>query len=293
MTTTARRRPTPVDLWPAVALDDLLDAYATVTEGEPGRFVVRNVRSTSPRTLGAQLLGQAVALAERTFPGMAVQSLHTVFHRGGDTGRPMDVRVETVQSGRVLATAQVTYSQQGREHCRMLLMLSRDEPDFLRHGTALPEELVGPDACEEFSCALVPWETRTEGGEAAWDQQSDRPGAVDVWMRCKDVPDGPSASRALLAHAFEGFVVPVAGRPYSAAELDRRGGCGVGVVLSQTMTFHEGFSLRDWVLLRAESVYAGHGRMHGRLQAYADGRLVASSSADALMRAAQPGRAAG
>ncbi|WP_377267439.1 acyl-CoA thioesterase [Peterkaempfera sp. SMS 1(5)a] len=283
----------PADRWPAVDLDDLLDTRAAVTEATPGRFLVRNVRSTSPRTLGAQLIGQTVALAERSFPGMAVQSLHTVFHRGGDSGQPMEAQVETVQSGRVLATAQVTYHQQGREHCRALLMLSREEPDFLRHGTTLPDGVLGPDACEEFDCGLVPWETRTEGGSAAWDQEQARPATVDIWMRCKELPYDPSASRSLLAHACEGFVVPVATRPYPQAELDWRGGRGVTVLLSQTVTFHERFSLRDWVLLRSESVYAGHGRMHGRLQAYANGRLVASVSADALMRAASPGHPVG
>ncbi|MDI2129860.1 acyl-CoA thioesterase [Yinghuangia seranimata] len=257
------------------------------------RFRARNVLSPNRFTLGSQLLGQAVAAAERAFPGMAVQSMHAVFPRAGDVEAPIDISVETVHSGRALATAQVSFRQSGGEHARALVMLSRDEPDFLRHGATLPDDVAGPDACEPFDCPLVPWETRTEGGDAAWDSTVARPGPVDVWLRAKDAPGDPGASRALLAHASEAFVIPVALRGYPAAALERRGGRGVSVVLAQTVTFHEPFSLRDWILLRAESSYAGRGRMHGRFQAYGpDGRLVASITAEALMRPAHPHAAA-
>lgn len=276
--------------WPRVGLDDVLDTLRRDETEQAGRFVVRGLRSDHPSVLGSQLLGLAVSAAEHTLPGMRVQSLHTVFPRGGHAGEPIEVAVETVQSGRTLATAEVTFRQKGREHCRAVAMLTRDEPDFLRHGATPPDHVPGPDACEPFDCPLVPWETRVEGGITAWDREVSGPAAIDVWMRCKEIAgSGLGLSRSLLAHAMEAFVIPVAVRPYPLAELARRGGSGLSVVLAQTVTFHEPFDLAEWLLLRAENVYTGRGRMHSRLQAFADGGLVASAGGDGLLRAAGPG----
>ncbi|MYQ32223.1 thioesterase family protein [Streptomyces sp. SID4956] len=275
--------------WPRIALDDMLDALRTQETG-PGRLVARGLRTDHPSVLGSQLLGLTVATAERTLPGMRVQSLHTVFPRGGRAGEPIDVAVETVQSGRFLATLEVSFRQRGREHCRAVVMLTRDEPDFVRHGVVAHDDLPGPDACEAFDCPLVPWETRVEGGIGAWDRDASGPAAIDLWMRCKDLANGDRGlSRSLLAHAVEAFVIPVGVRPYPQAELVRRGGSGLSVVLAQTVTFHEPFDLAEWLLLRVENVYAGRGRMHSRFQAFADGRLVASAGGDGLLRAAVDG----
>jgi acyl-CoA thioesterase-2 len=273
--------------WPTTSIDDILTALEPEQTG-PGRFRARNVRAGIDRTLGSQLLGLTVAVAERSQPGMTVQSLHAAFPRGGDASRPIDVRVETVQAGRSLATVQVSYRQDEREHCRALVMLTRDEPDFLRHSARPPDELPGPDACEPFDCGLVPWETRTDGGQDAWRGAAGRPAAIDVWTRCKEVSGDGALSRQLLAHAVEAFVVPVGTLSHPPRELLRRGGCGLSVVLSQTITFHEPFTLDGWLLLRAESVHAGRGRLHGRIQVFSDGGLVASVSADGLLRAAAP-----
>ena len=273
--------------WPTTSVDDILTALEPEQTG-PGRFRARNVHSGIDRTLGSQLLGLTVAVAERSRPGMTVQSLHAAFPRGGDASRPIDVSVETVQAGRSLATLQVSYRQDEREHCRAMVMLTRDEPDFLRHSAGLPDDLPGPDACEPFDCGLVPWETRTEGGEDAWRGIAGRPASIDVWTRRKEVSGDRALSRQLLAHAVEAFVVPVGTLSYPSEELLRRGGCGLSVVLSQTITFHGPFTLDGWVLLRAESVHAGRGRLHGRIQVFADGRLAASVSADGLLRAAAP-----
>ncbi|WP_345677119.1 acyl-CoA thioesterase [Yinghuangia aomiensis] len=280
-------------LWPGIDLADLIAALQLTDTGaaDPApyaaRFRARNVPSRLPTTLGSQVLAQAVVAAERVVPGMAVQSIQGVFPRGGVAADPVGIDVEIVQSGRALATVGVTFQQEGREHCRALVMLSRDEPDFLRHQRPLPDDVPRPDACADLPVALMPWEVRTFGGEDALAPDLAGPPALDVWMRCKDVDDSPTLSRALLAHGTEGFLGPVALRPYPAEDIAARGGKGTSVMLSQTVTFHEPFSIHEWLLLRCESVYAGRSRMHGRIHVYAeDGRLVASVSADGLMRVA-------
>ncbi|MEV6069670.1 acyl-CoA thioesterase domain-containing protein [Nocardia sp. NPDC052001] len=271
-------------LWPVVDLTDLLDVLDLGDIG-PGRFRARNVSSTLPTTLGSQTLAQAVIAAERTVPHMAVQSLHGVFPRGGFADRDVEVDVEIVQSGRALATVQVTFRQQEREHARVLAMLSVDEPDFLSHGAELPAGLPGPEDCDELPCALLPWEVRTVGGAEAVALDLAGPPSLDVWMRCEKAPDLPGVNRALLAHGSEGFLGPVAMRPYPQAEIARRGGRSAAAMLAQTITFHRPFTLHDWLLLRCESPFAGAGRMFTRIQIFTRaGELVASVDAHGLMR---------
>lgn len=273
------------DNWPVVDLADLLDAL-DLAEIAPGRFRARNVTSTLPTTLGSQTLAQAVVAAERTVPHMAVQSLHGVFPRGGYADRAVEVDVEVVQSGRALATVQVSFRQDEREHARVLAMLSVDEPDFLDHHAVLPADVPGPGDCADLPCALLPWEVRTPGGADALALDLAGPPTLDVWMRCDKAPDLPMLSRALLAHGSEGFLGPAALRPYPQAEIARLGGRGRSAMLTQTITFHRPFTVHDWLLLRCESPFAGAGRMFARIQIFtAAGELVASVDSHGLMRA--------
>ncbi|MEU5407316.1 acyl-CoA thioesterase [Nocardia asteroides] len=273
------------DNWPVVDLADLLDAL-DLAEIAPGRFRARNVTSTLPTTLGSQTLAQAVVAAERTVPHMAVQSLHGVFPRGGYADRTVEVHVEVVQSGRALATVQVSFRQDEREHARVLAMLSVDEPDFLDHHAVLPADVPGPGDCADLPCALLPWEVRTPGGADALALDLAGPPTLDVWMRCDKAPDLPMLSRALLAHGSEGFLGPAALRPYPQAEIARLGGRGRSAMLTQTITFHRPFTVHDWLLLRCESPFAGAGRMFARIQIFtAGGELVASVDSHGLIRA--------
>ncbi|MFE3193606.1 acyl-CoA thioesterase [Nocardia sp. NPDC059240] len=272
-------------LWPVVDLHDLLGVLDLDDVG-PGRFRARNVSSTLPSTLGSQTLAQAVVAAERTVPHMAVQSLHGVFPRGGYADRDVDVEVEVVQSGRALATVQVSFRQETREHARVLAMLSIEEPDFLAHGAVVPVDVPGPEDCAELPCALLPWEVRTFGGADAVALELSGSPTLDVWMRCDKAPDLPGTARALLAHGSEAFLGPVAMRPYPQAEIARRGGRGAAALLAQTITFHRPFTLHDWLLLRCESPFAGGGRMYERIQIFTrTGELVASADAHGVMRA--------
>lgn len=269
----------------AVSWEALSAALDPEQVGE-GRFSVQGLDTGVGRIPGATLLGLCVVTAERRFPGRAVQSLQVVFPRGGRLDRPLEIAVEPVQQGRMLTTTQVVFSQQGREHCRALAMLGPQEPDYLQHTTQMPEDVPGPDACEPFAEPRLPWETLAEGGSDAYVGAAGKPASLDVWLRCKQAPDTPSASRALLAHSLELFVVPPALLAHDRRERERRGGDGTRVVLSQSVTFHEEFTLQDWVLIRSQNVHCGRSRLHTRLQAFADGRLVASSTADGLLRAA-------
>ncbi|MGW1997085.1 acyl-CoA thioesterase [Embleya sp. NPDC001921] len=282
-----------VSMWPNIATADLVDALELTPadladSGGPGAvttFGARNIVTRIPRTLGAQVLAQTVVAAERVVPHMAVQTLQGVFPRAGDPAEPVEVRVERLHQGRSAAMLQVGFRQGGHEHYRAFVTLGVVGPELVRHADPLPAEVVGPEDCAELPVSMLPWEVRTVGGPAALDPDLAGPPCLDLWTRCTGVADTATMARAILAWSTEGFLGPVALRPYPRAEIERRGGRAMSVALAQNITFHEGFSAHEWLLLRCASEYAGDGRMHGRIRVFTRaGRLVASVTADGLMR---------
>ncbi|WP_237534595.1 acyl-CoA thioesterase domain-containing protein [Streptomyces sp. SID3343] len=281
-------------MWPSITADDVLDALelerVAAAPGESRDVVVfraRNIVSRVPRTLGAQLLAQTVVAAERVVPHMTVQTLQGAFPRAGDPSLPVDVRVERLHEGRSVAMLQVGFRQGDNEHCRAIVTLGGPGAELVRHGDVLAADVPGPEECAEFPVPMLPWEVRTVGGVEALAPELAGPPRLDLWMRMPGgrLPDAGTWARAVVAYATEGFLGPVALRPYPSDEIARRGGRAMSVALAQNVTFHDEFSVGEWVLLRCASEYAGGGRMHGRIRVFArDGRLVASVTADGLMR---------
>lgn len=283
-------------MWPSIATADVVDALDLERVGPKGPegsadptgvvvFRARNIVTRIPRTLGAQVLAQTVVAAERVVPHMAVQTLQGVFPRAGDPTEPVDVRVERLHEGRSVAMLQVGFRQGAAEHFRAFVTLGVPGAELVRHADALPVEVPGPEECAELPVPMLPWEVRTFGGVDALAPELAGPPRLDLWTRCAKVADGPTTARAILAWTTEGFLGPVALRPYPRDEIERRGGRAMSVALAQNITFHQEFSAHEWLLLRCASEYAGDGRMHGRIRVFTrDGRLVASVTADGLMR---------
>ena len=53
---------------------------------------------------GGQLLGQSIMAASTIAPDKYVKTIHTVFARGGDVSKPLEIEVETMAAGRAMAT---------------------------------------------------------------------------------------------------------------------------------------------------------------------------------------------
>ena len=97
----------------------------------------------------------------------------------------------------------------------------------------------------------------------------------------------PAAHQAILAWATDGFLIGTALRPHAGlGQSQAHKALSTGVV-GHTLTFHEPFDLREWLLLAHESTHAGAGRSHGRAQVFTRaGRFVASFVQDNMIRAA-------
>jgi acyl-CoA thioesterase len=61
--------------------------------------------------------------------------------------------------------------------------------------------------------------------------------------------------------------------------------------VSHTVNFHDRFAASNWLLMAAESIWAGRGRAHGRCNIFTeDGRLVATYTQDCMVRSFPDGR---
>ncbi|GGM97892.1 acyl-CoA thioesterase [Streptomyces fuscichromogenes] len=264
---------------------DALDLKEVGTD----RYTAGNIDTGHFVVFGGQLLAQSIAAARFAEQGKSVKTLHTVFARAGSPAEPMQISVERLHSGRSLASCTVTISQ-GEQVCtRSMVLLSADEPDFIRHGDRLTD--AGPPAAASRRREdNGEWEVRIVDGADIDDPLAVGPARLGVWTRFPNAPDDPATAQALLAYATDGFLIGTAMRPHRGVGQSLAHRTISSGVLSHTITFHEPFSAADWLLLSHSSPYAGRGRSYGRADVFAeDGRLLASFVQDNMIRAMPKG----
>ncbi len=269
---------------------DLLEVLDLEPAGE-GRFTARNISTgTGGVVFGGQILAQTVVAGATADPAKEVKSVHTVFARGGDPARPLDIEVDAMHTGRALASATVTVRQGERLCARSLVLLSAAEPDLIRHAAA-PPEVGGPDQAVPSGGEGGFWELRVVGGVDLSDPATVGPAQLDVWSRFPG--DGVTGlhGQALLAYATDGFLIGTAMRPHEGVGQSMAHVSISTSVLAHTITFHEPVDAAAWHLLAHESPYAGRGRSYGRANVFTeDGRLVASFVQDNMIRAFPEGQ---
>lgn len=269
-----------------VPLDSFLGSLALEAVG-PDRFRAENADAGAGVIFGGQLLAQSVAAGVAGEPEKRVKTVHTVFARGGSPDSPVDIVVDRMHRGRALASSTVTISQGETLCARSLVLLSADEPDFIHHANPAPA-LSPPDGVSAQSKPLGAFETVVVDDVDISDPELVGPPDLDVWVRVAGAPDDPMVDQALLAFISDGFLIATAMRPHAGVGQAQAHKSVTTSVVSHTITFHEPFSLSDWLLLAHHSDHAGSGRAHGRAEVHsADGRLVASYVQDAVVRAAR------
>jgi acyl-CoA thioesterase len=233
---------------------------------------------------GGQLLAQSIVAAHREQPDKLVKTVHTVFARAASTEVPIELVVEPTHGGRTFASCTVTIQQGDRVCARSLVLSSADEADFIRHAAPGPEA-GDPERYARLDHGGDEWELRVVDDVDVSDPALVGPPELDVWTRFPDAPNDPVTGRALLAYASDGFLIGTAMRPHEGVgQAQAHVTLSTGVV-SHTLTFHEPFSARDWLLLSHHSTYAGRGRCYGRADVFTrDGTLVASFVQDGMIR---------
>jgi acyl-CoA thioesterase len=273
-----------------VGVGDLVGALALEPVG-PDRFLGQHVVANGYGVVfGGQLLAQSLVAALAGHEGKQAKTLHTVFARGASPEEPLDIVVEPMHAGRAFASSTVTISQGDRLCTRSIVLLTADEPDLIRHADPAPR-LAPPD--DESADGPGEWEVRVVDDVDISDPELTGPPDLDVWTRFPGAPEDPTTNQALLAFATDGFLIGTAMRPHPGVGQAQAHVTLTTGVISHTITFHEPFAARDWLLLSHHSPYAGRGRSYGRADVFRpDGALVASYVQDAMIRAkdsARPG----
>ena len=267
-----------------LTIDGLVGALR-LDEAGPGRYRAGNADAGHGVIFGGQLMAQAVVAALAGHDGKRVKTVHTVFARSGRPEAPVEITVDRMHAGRAFASSTVTIGQGDRLCSRSLVLLTADEPDFIRHADPAPTA-PGPEAGRAPAGGDEgDWQVRIAGGVDIADPEAVGPADLDVWSRFAGAPDDPAIDQALLAFATDGFLIGTAMRPHAGVgQAQAHVTVSTGVV-SHTLTYHEPAPAREWLLLSHHSPYAGRGRSYGTAHVFrADGALVASFVQDAMIR---------
>jgi len=255
-----------------------MDFYAKSSGGAASQAV-------SDVVAGGQLLSQAIVATTVSQPGKTVKSIHAVFARSGRVSVPMELQVDTLQSGRTLGTSVVTFIQEDRAIATATVMLHAPDPDAIRHQAAMPDVPAPGDAGVRVD-VRPPYEIGTVIASELATADDVAPAELPMWVRFPGVPADETIGQAMLAFVTNFQIIGIAMRPVAGLSVEQSHLTVSTGVLTHTMSFHEPFDAGDWLLLDQDVPYAGRGRCYGRGSVYTrDGSLVASFCQEGMIRA--------
>ena len=256
----------------------------------------------SPQVFGGQVLGQALMAASRTVDAArGVHSLHSYFLRRGDFNAPIVYEVDRSRDGASFTSRRVVAIQHGQQIFHMSASFHVDEegPDHQLPAPVVlpPEDLPDltaslrrnlhamPEQARRFWERDRPFEFRSV---EAVEEGKPRPGVRHVWFRLagRCPSDDPVLHRSLLAYVSDFHLLETATLPHG---LSYRSGGVLLASIDHAMWFHRPFRIDDWHLyaLISPSSSGARGLAFGRIFER-DGRLVASTAQEGLMRVREP-----
>ncbi|WP_236791947.1 acyl-CoA thioesterase II [Amycolatopsis sp. GM8] len=239
---------------------------------------------------GGQLMGQVLMAAAASHEDKVVRSLQIMFPRAGNVAQPLEFSVDTLHSGRTMATVGVAVKQGQRHISRATVLLDTVEEDVIRHQPPLPA-VGGPEQAKPSEVMSHHGaEVRMVGDVDLGDPDQVGPPEVAVWVRWPDAPRGDRArNHAISAWYTDNMLIGAAMRPHPGVGWNMAHASLSTGVVTHTLTFHEASDAADWHLLTNEATYTGRGRVYGTGRIFTqDGTLVSSFSQDSMIRARGP-----
>jgi acyl-CoA thioesterase-2 len=257
----------------------------------------------SPQVYGGQVLGQALKAAYLTVPPERVaHSLHAYFLRRGDFNAPIVYFVDRSRDGHSFTSRRVTAIQHGEQIFTLSASFHAPEAGFdHQHAPSLapsPESLADPSGtgspfgaatAKRLSPRLREYFLRERPFEFRLVPAADAHAPTRMmWVRAVDrLPDDDLLHRCLLAYVSDFQLLGTALLPHEEAV-----GAGRLTIASidHAMWFHRPLRIDDWLLYVTDSPSASGARGFARGSLYdRDGRLVASTAQEGLMRVVPPG----
>ncbi len=253
---------------------------------------------------GGQVLGQALSAAVQTVPPeRAIHSLHAYFLRPGDVHRPIVYDVDRIRDGSSFTTRRVVAIQNGKAIFNLSSSFQKHEPGF-EHQDAMPDvpppeelrteqEIVAastrplPELFRQRATAERPFEMRPVDPPPDPFLPEKHPPARAVWLKTVDrLPDDPTLHPYLLAYASDHGFIGTALLPHGVSWFVP----GMQIAsIDHVMWFHQPFRVDEWLLhvMDSPAAHGARGLVRGRVFTR-DGRLVASTAQEGLMRRRPP-----
>ncbi|ATE66495.1 acyl-CoA thioesterase [Rhizorhabdus dicambivorans] len=254
---------------------------------------------------GGRLVAQALMSAVRTVEAMPPTSLHSYFLAPALASVPIEYRVTRLRDSRRFANRQVLAVQDGQPVFTLACQFHAPEDGFIHQAATMPdvpppedvptlqqfvrehEDRLNFAAIRNFSGAL-PMEMRVIAPEAYFLDRLERP-VRDFWFRLPGAAavDDPRAQACLLAYGSDYWLAGVSATPHgfptNSAEL-------LISSLDHALWFHRPVRCDQWFLHHTESPSATDGLGFTRGQIFdRDGRLMASTAQECLLRRLRPG----
>jgi acyl-CoA thioesterase-2 len=237
-----------------------------------------------PRIFGGLVIGQALLAAYRTVEARICHSLHCYFIRPGDPAVPILYEVDRARDGKTFTTRRVTAIQHGAQIFNLAASFELDIPGFEHQDTMpqvpAPDNLVDPGEDDGWRRSI---EMRWVGGERWSETPTPAPAEQNVWTRAlSPLPDDVAMQQAALAYASDMSLLSTAMRPHG---INWRTPGFQSASLDHAIWFHRPSNFNDWHLYAQRSPSASGTRGFNLGQIFhADGRLVASTAQEGLMR---------
>lgn len=268
-------------------------------------FVGRRKKGGVGRVFGGQVIAQALGAAERTVDDSRhAHSLHCYFLRGGNEDFEIDFKVNRDFDGGSFSNRHVLASQQGQPIFNLTASFQKPEQGLEHQYPDMPQ-VPGPEGIESDGelrrqlaelvpnqyrdRLLTPWPIEVRQVEPRhWIEKVATPPLLHIWFKTvAPLPDDLRIHRAVLAYASDMHLLGTAARPHALswyrAELK-------AASLDHAIWFHAPFRADEWLLHVTEAPWAGGGRGYTRGQIFSqDGRLVASTSQEGMIRPAKRG----
>ena len=282
-------------------LDDLVKVM-TLERLELDLFRGESRDIGSPQVFGGQVLGQALMAATATVEARSVNSLHAYFLRRGDVNAPIVYEVDRARDGNHFSTRRVVAIQHGAQIFNLSASFQTNE-EGLAHQISMPD-VPGPEALKDLADyyqdllpQLSPAVRWVAVKQRPFEFRPTRPPnllnpevlAVDrtIWFRAvAPLPDDEALHRCLLAYVSDYNLLDTTllphGMSFGRPDL-------VMASIDHAMWFHRSVRVDDWLLYATDSPSTSGARGFARGSIFArDGRLVASTAQEGLMRKVKP-----
>lgn len=256
----------------------------------------------SPQVFGGQVIGQALSAAQNTVDGRVAHSLHAYFLRRGDVNSPIIYEVDRARDGGSFSNRRVVAIQHGRPILNLAASF-QDPEEGLVHQAEMPD-VPGPDGLKDFTDVAKdmlqyipsimrrfmtdkrPFEFR-HVEPVNFETPEKLPPKKHVWIRAVDaLPDNPVLHQNLLTYVSDYELLGTAMLPHG---LSFTRGSVIMASLDHALWFHGEVKMDEWLLYAMDSPNSSGARGLTRGQLFTqDGRLVASTSQEGLMRVIDP-----